>query len=395
VRLQLGYAPAASVAERKVQRSLMWEAPMLSRPLRTSVPRWSAGPTWTPPGTILLVRHRSSDGARRIVSNDRIPPAGYEIEYDLGLVHCFAQPGTQRLVAGEDGFFCTPFEGQLVEGLRSLGYVETAPLPLLDALELRRDPWSGEPTLVAGVADPLYAISEPLGHVGFIESYPLNPREAPDVRVDRLLTPLFRWTDGRAWRHRYGVGDSQPEGAVVLGSVAPRSVGGEDLIDLQLLPDGRLATELLPASSRSRPSPPTAIRWSAAPVVWGRGLRPWGLRASANRLRHLPRDVAPRSRAGESQAIGLLRRAPVPGWSPLFAAMHPVLGDQFLTRSALEAQDMGYVVDGVLGWIADHSADRSPDSQPAEIKWASRFGKRRRYVEGPLPGMPMPLTPTR
>jgi hypothetical protein len=393
VRLGLGWRAAESAAERKVQRSLMWETPMLSRPLRVRVPRWSAGPTWTPPGTILLVRHRSSDGMRRIVTNDRIPPAGYEIEYDLGLVHCFAQPGTQRLIATGDGFFCTPFEGQPIDGLRALGYIETAPLPMLDALELRRDPWSGGLTLVAGAADPLYEVSEPVGHLGFIESYPLNPREAPGLPVNRLLMPLRRWADERGWRHRYAAGGERREGAVVLGCVAPCGTGGEELVNLGLLPDGRLATALLRPPRRAMLPIGAALRWSAAPVGWAGGPRMWALRASANRLRHVPLGPSSPVGCGEARPIGRLRREPLHGWSPLFAATHPVLGDQFVTRSALEAQDMGYVLDGLLGWISDHGADRSVEAQTVEIKWASRFGKRRRYVEGPLPGQPTPAAP--
>jgi hypothetical protein len=384
VRVALGYRRPASVAERKVQRALMWEGPMLSRPLRVSVPRWSAAATWTPPGTILLVRHRSSDGMRRIVTNHRISPAGYEIEYDLGLVHSFAQPGTQRLVGDDrDGFFCTPFEGELLEGFQALGYVETAPLPLLDALELRREPRSGQLTLVAGAADPLHAVAEPVGHLGFIESYPLHPREAPDARVNRVLLPLVRWADERAWQHRCDVTERSPAAAVALGSVAPCGVGGEDFINLLRLPDGRLTTELLPALWHRRPSMRAALRWSVAPLVWAGGPRAWSVRASANRLRQAARSAPRQGRHEEPRPIGRLRRAPMRGWSPLFATTHPVLGDQFLTRSELEARDMGYAVDGVLGWVSDHGAECTLQAHPAEIKWASRFGKQRRYVEGP------------
>ena len=57
-----------------------------------------------------------------------------------------------------------------------------------------------------------------------------------------------------------------------------------------------------------------------------------------------------------------------------------------MTRSALEAGDMGYTVQGILGYVLDRFADRTRESLPAEIKWASRFGQKRRYDEGPQPG---------
>lgn len=382
VKIELGYADAASVAERKVQQALAWEAPQLSRPLRARVPRWSAGPTWTPPGTILLVRHRSHDGKRCRVTNSRIPPEGYSIEYDLGLVQCFAQPGTHRLVATDDGFFRTPFEGQLMDGLRSLGYVEAAPLPMLDALELRRDPTDGAVTLVAGPSDPLYAIAEPLGHLGYIESYPLNPREAPDARVVQHLRTLFRIVDDQEWRHHYELDEDRPSGAVALGGVlsAPRP----GFIELLQHPDGRLHSQLLNPVPYDGSSLMATTRWVGAPLGWARRPRTWAMRATVSRVRTLARVVGERDSAGpEAAAIGFLSREPLPNWSCLFAARHPVIGDQYVTRSELEARDMGYVIDGVLGYVADWCADRSSADHPREVKWASRFGKTRRYIEGP------------
>ncbi|MGH2832473.1 MAG: hypothetical protein ACRDK2_06820 [Solirubrobacteraceae bacterium] len=56
-----------------------------------------------------------------------------------------------------------------------------------------------------------------------------------------------------------------------------------------------------------------------------------------------------------------------------------------MTRSEIEATDMGYRVDGVLGYVLDRHADRSREALPTEVKWASRFGQRRRYVEGHTP----------
>ena len=85
------------------------------------------------------------------------------------------------------------------------------------------------------------------------------------------------------------------------------------------------------------------------------------------------------------QPLGWLRTEPAYGWSPLFSATHPALADQFVTRSEIEATDLGYRVDGVLGYVCDVSAD-PPREVPGEILWTSRFGRRRRVTEGHAPG---------
>jgi hypothetical protein len=382
MRVEIGAPTAPRDAQERMRRTLVWEAPLLPGARRTSVPRWSAGPTWTPPGTILLVRHRALDGGRRIVTNDRVSPAGYEIEYDLGLVHQFAQPGTQRLIASDDGFFRTPFEGELDEGLRALGYVEDAPLPLLEGLEVRRDP-AGGVTLVAGVDDPLYPVAEPLGHLGFVESYPINPRTAPDRRANWRLATLVRWADQRAWRHRYGAADGRPDGAAVLGGLLHEPASG--FVALRLEADGTLASELLAPGARRTPSPTAAARWIGAPLRWsGRRPRAWAVRATLARAR-MTAARPRRLREEPSELLGYLRAEAAPTWSPLFCATHPVLDDQYATRSELEAIDMGYTVEGILGYIGDGPADRSLEALPREIKWAARFGKERRYHEGPRP----------
>lgn len=394
MRVGLGSAPPREMAARRVASALAWEAPRLPRASETKVPRWVAGPTWTPPGTILLVRHRALDGGHRLLNNDRTPPAGYAIEFDLGLVHAVAQPGTARLVGGPDGLFCTPFEGQLDGELRGLGYVEQAPLPLLESLELRRVPETGQVTLVAGVADPLWATTEPVGRVGFIEGYPINPREVLDARVDRGMATLLRHVDEQAWRHRY-------ESAREPGADAGVALGGlwceqrKGTVELLARPDGSLTSALLPAAGGSSlPAPKAVARWVGAPLNWTeRRPRAWALKAGASRARHLAATaqeslaaVAARrgARAVDATSLGWLQAAELPNWSPLFSARHPVLGDQYLTRSELEARDMGYAVEGVIGWVADWRAGGGRGAD--EVKWASHFGQRRRYVEGPVPG---------
>jgi hypothetical protein len=57
-----------------------------------------------------------------------------------------------------------------------------------------------------------------------------------------------------------------------------------------------------------------------------------------------------------------------------------VLGDQYVGRSELEANDLGFRIDGVLGYICDVGADQPV--RPADVLWGSRFGRGRRTVEG-------------
>jgi len=384
MRIELTRPTDLPPAQQAVERSLAWAEPMLPGPRAATVPRWSAAPTWTPPGTILLVRHRALDGSGWLLSNDRHPPAGYEIEFDLGLVHVHAQPGTQRLVASRERIFTTPFEGLLDDDHTGLGFVEQAPLPMLEALELRRDPASGRTVLVSGVADPLYHRTEPLGVVGFIESYPINPREVADIRVERRLRTLSRTVDEVAWRHEYSVDEQRPAGAAALGGVWSRA----RLTTVPLLrrADGTLTSPLLTRQLSSRPRPVAAAKWIGAPLRWaGRRPRMWAFRASASRARQLTRLPALRTRRDET-VLCHIEATPRRGYSPLFSARHPVLPDQYLTRSELEASDLGYRVEGIIGWVLDRRADGFPGAQPPEVKWASGFGKRRRYVEGPRPG---------
>ena len=53
---------------------------------------------WTPLETQPLCRHLHLDQPTRIVTNDRNPPPGFRLEFDLGVTHAFALPGARRLV---------------------------------------------------------------------------------------------------------------------------------------------------------------------------------------------------------------------------------------------------------------------------------------------------------
>lgn len=170
-----------TASERMLARMLVWEPPALPGFDGDVVGRLRDAATWIPPGTSQLVRHRAPDGRRR-VSARRTPPPGFEIEFDLGVVHAHGQPGTHRVLATPDGFVGTVVEGETADGYRDLGYVDTFMLPMFDALEIRRVPDTGELTLVCGEADPLFTVAEPVETIGFIDSFPIQPRFVHDLR---------------------------------------------------------------------------------------------------------------------------------------------------------------------------------------------------------------------
>jgi hypothetical protein len=392
LKIELGYTPAEDPGERFIQQWNSWAAPRLPSLHHTSMRRWADGATWVPPETQLLVRHRALDGHRRIVTTNRHPPDGFEIEYDLGLVHRFAQPGTRRLIAvqhnAEDAqcYICTRLEGTLDYDYEALGHVEEAPLPMLDALELRRDPVTNEEVLVAGVDDPLYETAIPVGHIGFIESYPIQPRHSPDGPIYWSLAQLFRTVDPALWRHDYSVSERRAQSAVSLGTVWTRP--GSSLVALCLDANGMLTSEMLASRQSTGPTLKARLRWAAAPLGWTNGRpRMWATRAAAGRLSQLRAEHAQSAPAtsNDGTVVGYLRGKPHPGWSPLFSAVHPALPDQYITRSEQEAIDMGYRVEGVLGYVLDKWADRSPEAFPTEVKWAWHFGQGRRYLEGHTP----------
>src|SRR5581483_823688 len=113
----------------------------------------------------------------------------------------------------------------------------------------------------------------------------------------------------------------------------------------------------------TRPDVRALARWSLAPLGWTEGQpRAWAARAALGRGRALAsrqarvRGIGARSGGA---TIGYLRREPAPGWSPLYCARHPALADQYVTRSELEAADLGYEIEGVLGYAIDRLAARS------------------------------------
>jgi hypothetical protein len=384
MRVELGHVAPEGASEALAALPLRWKEPSLPELTRGTVRRWRDMATWTPPETTVLCRHRALQSSHRIHSNRREPPTGYMLEFDLGCIRFHAAPGAHRLVTDDERLWVEDDESELPRGQRNLGFVEQAPFPMLDVLELRTLPDTGQPVLVAGEDDPLFDVARPSGVLGWIESFPIQPRRTLLQTGTWGLRTLMRMPEADGWRHRYVVAsDEAPPGAVALGGLWHAPARG--FVPLRPIGDGRLATELAAPSGPARAA--GAARWVSAPLRWTPRPRTWALRASASRARRLAADlVAPAADGRGSAPLGWLRSRPGPGWSPLFSASHPALADQFLTRSELEARDLGFRVDGVLGFIADDGADRGHDKQPPEIRSGSRFGQRRRYLEGPANG---------
>ena len=160
--MELGYRPVATRAERFIQQWGAWAAPRLPSVDHANMRRWAGGTdvdsarlaaTGAPPcaGRRATNRHQRPPSTARL--RDRIRPRARAPLRSAG--HAEAD---RTEPSDEDGqrYFRTPFEGKLDDGYKVLGHVEEAPLPMLDALELRHDPVSDQEVLVAGVDDPLY-----------------------------------------------------------------------------------------------------------------------------------------------------------------------------------------------------------------------------------------------
>jgi glycosyltransferase involved in cell wall biosynthesis len=380
--LMMDRRPPHDAGEAWVQRAVSWQEPLLPKVTDGVVRRWENAAGWNPPETIPLCRHRALDRDDWVVTNSRQPPPGYRLEFDLGVVHRYAFPGTRRLVEAGENFTLTDEENELTDSRSALGFVEQVPLPMLNVLELRRAPDSGKTMLVAGPDDPLFNWAEAVRTLGWIEAFPILPRCTPLHVGPWGGIALRRYVDG--WRHRYRTGERNGEAeSVALGSLLREP--GDALVELRLRQDGRVESDYA-APSRLSVDPLLAGRWTLAPLAWEKKVPPpaWAQRAAGSRLRHLAR-CRTRARAREREqerTLGWLRRNAATGYSPLVSATHPVTGDQLLTRSELEATELGYRIDGVLGHVFDAGTDHADALAGTAVLWGSRFGRGRRYVEG-------------
>lgn len=345
--LRLDFDRTADKSEFATRDLIAHQAPLLPELTPGTARRWENSSGWTPPGTCQLCRHISLDGKHRIVANHRYSPPGYSLEFDLGALHVNAAPGMRRLVHADHSFALTDNQDALGEGQHSLGYVDQQPLPQLERLELRRLPDSGQEILVAGERDPLYSVAEPLGELGWVEAFPLNPQDELEHTGPWRAIALRRYAERGGRRHRYGTDADDRAGAVELGSLYPYP--GEGLIALRRRGDGRLVSDLARPGRASR-DPRRFARWIAEPPPEpaDRG----AVQQASGRLLYLAASARERRQAeDEGIVLGCLRRQGGPNLYPLFSTTHPVTGDQLVTCSPHDAIAAGYLQDGVLGYI--------------------------------------------
>lgn len=320
------------------------------------VPRWELTTSWVPSHSTLATR------------GERV----------LGCLRDTGFQGTAKLVQTEGTYRALPRErwDDVSDGATEVGYVELAPLPGMDHLSLAVHRESGQHVLVTHPDDPLLAEVDVIEHLGFVDPFPLKPRETPQAERPIGLLGLSRAVDYGGRRHRYAIGDlAEGEPAAELGGLAESALGGS--IPAWIV-DGYLVTERHQPPAH-RPRPLAAARWAAEPAAW-RGLASPTARAkvaarrgaiAAARLARAPQP--PADPTGEPQ--GWLYESERQGRAPLFAAYHPVTNDQLLTRSPAEAAQLGYGASELLGYIrniAPLTGDLNP--RPLPVPWARRFG---------------------
>jgi hypothetical protein len=368
--------------QRAETRMMTQVGPALPAVPPDAVRRWLGEVSWMPPETSVLSRHREIGGARRIVKLGRSSPEGFLLERDLGALQRFAPPGTTRLVRSGSHFKAMERSSPRSEEDQELGHLETSPLPLFQTIE-RAVLSDGTETLVNGEGDALRDGARQLEFLGFIEAFPNKPSWPPDARRSgHGLGGLLRCVNRAERRHVYRIGSSAPGDELVAELGAVYLTGEPGMIALYIDEGGRVATDRH-ALGTDAADTRKLVRWAAAPLGW----RSFGhvrgrVRSVARRSYELPGMWAHRAReqrargVGRSQvAAGYLLAEPGPERHELFAAIHPVTGDQLLTPYSLEAADMGYGDAVSIGYVLDQAiVTGSLEIRRVPVPWASRFG---------------------
>jgi glycosyltransferase involved in cell wall biosynthesis len=341
------------------------------------IPRWRQNPTWVPTLSVLATRYRERDGERRVVASGS-PPPGFVAEHCLGALRSTDPLGTEQLLRAGDDYVTLPRgkQGNAPAGAEEIGYVELAPFPQLDCLALGVHRPTGQKVLVTLPEDPILEQVDVLDALGFIEPIPLKPDEVPDTQRSFGLVGLVKALDHSRRCHRYALG-SIPAGELVgeLGALAESELQGAVPV---WVVDGRLVTEQHRPPA-ARPGPAGVARWMLEPTAW-RGIAGRQARArtilrrgsiGAACLTHRPKQVA----IPDDEPAAWLFEAERPGLVGLYAAYHPVTGDQLLTRSPDDPPQMGYGDPELIGFIrlaAPVTGDLSQHIFP--VPWARRFG---------------------
>ena len=341
------------------------------------VPRWGSVPTWVPALSTIAIRYRERCGQRRLATSGP-PPTGFVPEQHLGAPRSVSFQGTARVVRVGDRYELIPAgEGRpLPEGGEPIGYVELAGFPQMDVLALAVHRGSGEQVLVTFPHDPLLAEVDLIDTLGWIEPFPANPRHGPNASRGHGLVGLTRTADLDARRHRYALGQL-PGGELLceLGGLAESRLQGA--IGAWIVDDYLVTERHRPPAAK--PGSADMARWAAEPARW-RGMASPASSAKVAVSRAataVARRARPRGQVGEpeGQPAAWLFDLERPGRRPLFAAYHPVTGDQLLARSTEDVAQLGYGPPELLGYIRDVApltGDLRP--RPLPIPWARRFG---------------------
>jgi D-inositol-3-phosphate glycosyltransferase len=206
-------------------------------------------------------------------------------------------------------------------------------------------------------------------------------RQGADRPVPGAVIGLVRAVDPDSWRHTYGLGD-EPSGELdgPLGTLRAGPPPGHG-IGVWVASDGRVVTRANPAVC-DRPPLRRVLRWVFGALVWGRPPSlPRRIALVARRFMRVIRRPWRRLRAEpevSGRPRGYLHGEPAPGRKILYSALHPVAGDQLLTTSPEEIEELGYLMPKRLGFIVSApSVARTLGTSRHPIRWASRQGLRR------------------
>jgi hypothetical protein len=334
-----------------------------------------------PPETVPLVRHVNHRTDRRVVSVSSHSPPGFIVERVLGALQQSSPPGTARLeCVGAWSYRAVdrsaPRDGD--PAIAVLGHVELAPLPLLSPLLRGTLRATGQEVLLSD-DDPLLGECDIHEGLGFIEGHPIHPREVPNShKSDYGLRGLLRAIDRGRRQHVYATGET-PSGCELVGELgALLSAPGHETIALHALPCGFVCTAGYRPPAPT-PTPADIARWTLAPATWHDIGRGWGrTRAVARRATDAPRMLRHNGATptpDRSELLGHLFTQSAHGRLPLWAGVHPITGDQLLSRHQFEPNDMGYRDITLLGFVRDRApVTGTLEMRAAGIPWASRFG---------------------
>lgn len=386
--------PEGMRAER-LERSLRLAEKPLYDGAAAEIERWTRTSTWLPAATVPLVRNQRFGFEEWIVTSTSPPPDGYNPEHYLGLVHYGSLQGTRRIVRdSEHGYAAVALGGEptVEEMEESLGYVDEVAFSMLEPLLVCRHARTGAPLLICGEDDPLHDSVEwpPLDVLGYIDRFPVNPREVPTSPPTRAwVRGLLRTIDAEPRRHRVAIGTARAgEPTWELGALLDRNPG--EGIGVWTDEEGRLHTESY-APTRHPYSVSQTLRWVGAPGSWRGFGRPRArARAVARRgveaIRHTRRRPGIATRpAGDREPMAWLLPDPGPDRCPLFSAIHPITADQLVTRDPSEARELGYGTAQMLGYALALSPVTGTLRRPRlSVPWGSRFGEALTLSEDPL-----------